>query len=339
MSKSLGNVINPQDITRGGFDTNKDPPYGVDVLRWWVASHGLQHSTTTISKRLLDECAENIKRLRNTLKFLVGSIADFPPESVVEPPVPSTLDNYFLLQLLDFQAKVDQSYESFQLNRVCSSINNFVANDLSSFYCHITKDRLYCDGSRSERRKSTQYAMFHALNILTKSFAPIMPILAEELYSYHPHKTDESKPYFFEFDRIPPLQLKLDSREISQLKSCFVLALDLKKEVAAEIPVNLKSTEVGVVIRADSSSYELLRMLQIEDVSFYSDLVAILQVSHVRLEKDESACRYSVDVRVADYELCARCRKCCVPRASDSDVCSRCDDVLDLCPTLDVSSV
>lgn len=73
---------------------------------WWVASHGLQHTTIPASKTLLDDCSENIKRLRNILKFLVGSINDFPESLVYDPPHLPAMDKYFLSLLLDFEDKV-----------------------------------------------------------------------------------------------------------------------------------------------------------------------------------------------------------------------------------------
>ncbi|KAF6212622.1 hypothetical protein GE061_013148 [Apolygus lucorum] len=334
MSKSVGNVVDPQVITHGGSNLKQDGAYGVDVLRWWVASHGLQHTTISISGRLLEECAENIKRLRNSLKFLVGSIDDFPESLVFDPPPLSAMDRYFLLLLQEFESRITDFYESYQYNKVCSTINNFVSNDLSSFYCHVTKDKLYCDGARSNRRKAVQYVMYHALNTLTKAFGPIMPILAEEVYSYHPHKTDESSPYFFEFDKLQAIHLDADNVEKDELKLCFQLVKNVKEKLFKEIPINLKSSEVKCTLTVDSSTHKLLKLLQEDDESVNSDLTAFLQVSTVILKVDEDIEGFSVDARASDYFLCDRCRRYCV-EDSNIEICGRCEDVLEVLPTVD----
>uniref|UniRef100_A0A146L1W0 Isoleucyl-tRNA synthetase n=1 Tax=Lygus hesperus TaxID=30085 RepID=A0A146L1W0_LYGHE len=338
MSKSLGNVVDPQFITRGGPNLKQDTAYGVDVLRWWVASHGLQHTTISISNRLLEECADNIKRLRNSLKFLMGSIDDFPEYLVLDPPPLSTTDKYFLLLLQEFESRINDFYRGYQYNRVCTAINNFVSNDLSSFYCHVTKDKLYCDGSKSNKRKAVQYVMYHALNTLTKAFGPIMPILAEELYSYHPHRTDDSSPYFFEFDKLQPIHLDIDNVEKTELKSCFQLVKAIKENIFKEMPINLKSSELKCILTVDSPTYDSLKLLQEDGESVNSDLTAILQVSTVILNKDEGIRGYSIEARATDHSVCDRCRRFCVEDSND-EICDRCKDVLEVLPTVNVSSI
>lgn len=176
MSKSLGNVINPEEII------NK---YGVDSLRWWVASHATQHSSIPASKTLLEDAASNLSKIRSSFKYLKGSMSK--TEDSIQIDSATHLDKYLLHRLSEFKNNTDLNYEKIMLNRNIALINNFVNTDLSSCYLHLIKDRLYC-GSECEF-KHLQKILRECYLVLSESVWPIIPFMVEESWS---HLNDQS---------------------------------------------------------------------------------------------------------------------------------------------------
>lgn len=176
MSKSLGNVIHPKDMI---------VKYGTDTLRWWTAAHSTQHASIVVSDSLLAQSAETIQRIRKVLRYLVGCLEtdrkvhdlNFDTQNLF------LLDKMFLNSLVEFNDEVTEAYNSYQYNRVTSTILNFVANELSAMYLHTVKDRFYC-GTKNER-DDVQKVLRSALYVLNKTLWPITPYVVEECWSYH----------------------------------------------------------------------------------------------------------------------------------------------------------
>nr|CAD7577373.1 unnamed protein product [Timema californicum] len=192
MSKSVGNVVDPVDIVQGGKNPHKQPALGIDTLRWWVSSHATQHATVPVSQSTLQDSTDAVHKLRLVLKFLLGALHDYPPLTTREPESGDSfalLDQYMLHLLWELNQQVVEMYENYQYNKVCATLVNFVTNHVSAFYCHIIKDRLYCEHESDPRRRDCQTVLFYILETLTGAFAPVLPHLAEEIYLYHPHYT------------------------------------------------------------------------------------------------------------------------------------------------------
>ena len=168
MSKSLGNVIAPSQITKSK---------GVDVLRFWVAAHGNSSSSIQVSENLMSNCKQEFERFRNVLKFMLGNLSNFekPEENLKK------VDLFTLHLLAKYFEQIVENYENFSYNKVILNTLNFVANDLSGFYLSLIKDRLYCEAENSKNRKSALTTLFWITQILTKSLGPILPVLAEEI--------------------------------------------------------------------------------------------------------------------------------------------------------------
>ncbi|MBN3305724.1 SYIM protein, partial [Amia calva] len=195
MSKSLGNVVDPDTIINGGADPSVSPPYGADVLRWWVAESNV-FSEVQIGPSALNSARDNIAKLRNTLRFLLGNLHGFEPQShTVEPKDMHYIDQYLLHLLRDFSLKVTDAYSEFDFGQVIRLLQGFISRDLSSFYFSIVKDRLYCDTEGSLGRRSCQTVLEEVLDAVTRSIAPILPHLAEEVYLHSPGHT-EGEPLF-----------------------------------------------------------------------------------------------------------------------------------------------
>eukprot|EP00878_Enallax_costatus_P016521 GHUV01017333.1.p1 GENE.GHUV01017333.1~~GHUV01017333.1.p1 ORF type:complete len:536 (+),score=175.29 GHUV01017333.1:637-2244(+) len=192
MSKSLGNVVDPRVVITGGKDERKDPPYGADVLRLWVAS--VDYSTDVmIGSGILKQVAEAYRKLRGTLRFLLGNLADFNPASDAVPyeQLPA-VDKWLLAKHAQVMAEVQEAYETYQFRRVFQSCVNFVSGELSSFYLDTAKDRMYIQDRNSHSRRSCQTVQAAVLQGLLSSLAPLVPHMAEDAWLNHPQHSSSS---------------------------------------------------------------------------------------------------------------------------------------------------
>jgi len=185
MSKSVGNVIMPQDIL---------PKYGADILRLWVSSIDYT-GDVPISEEILKGLSDAYRKLRNTFRFLLGNLYDFIPSKHSLPYKKLTeLDRWMFGKVYKLFNKITDAYNQYQFYNVYHTIYNFCVVDLSAVYLDILKDRLYTFYADSLDRRSAQTVMFHTLNILLRIIAPILPFTSEEIWQYVPSemKTEES---------------------------------------------------------------------------------------------------------------------------------------------------
>jgi isoleucyl-tRNA synthetase len=189
MSKSLGNVVDPDFIINGGSNKKTDPAYGADTLRMWVAGVDYTHDIC-IGSNIVKSVSDNYRKLRNTLRYLIGSLHEFNPEASGVPveQLPS-LDRYMLGTLSRTFQEVDASYSSYQFYRTNQLISHLSGRHLSSFYLDISKDRLYISGHDDFRRRSCQTVLSHILEQLTLMLAPILPHMAEDVWQNYPYPT------------------------------------------------------------------------------------------------------------------------------------------------------
>lgn len=170
MSKSIGNVVNPDEIVQ---------KYGSDVLRLWVASSNYKQDVN-IGPEIIKQIAENKRKIRNTLRFILGNLNGFDAEMKAEF---RWIDRLMLAKLEIFQDACREAFESYDFSTVTQSLNRFCAHDLSAFYFEILKDRLYTEPLDSPLRQGAQAVLNRILTVLLDTITPIMPILAEEIRS------------------------------------------------------------------------------------------------------------------------------------------------------------
>ena len=184
MSKSKGNVISPQQIIVGGGRPFV-PTLGTDGLRLWIASSSYTQDVNAgseIMKRILD----NVKKLRVTLKYLLGNVSDFEPSCRVPYENLFPLDKLVLSQLFRLQESCIKHYDGFNFPRVVKEINTHMSVNLSSQYFDISKDALYTESSNSLKRRSIQTVLFTVLNTYVGLLAPVQPLLAQEAWESYP---------------------------------------------------------------------------------------------------------------------------------------------------------
>jgi isoleucyl-tRNA synthetase len=182
MSKSLGNVVDPRVVIEGGKDQKKDPPFGADVLRLWVASSDYS-SDVMVGPGILKQTAEGYRKVRGTLRFLLGNLDDFDP-SAHEVPYASlpAIDQYVLFKLGTVIQEASSAFEAYQFSRIFQVLQRFVVADLSNFYLDVAKDRLYIRSGDDSTRRSCQTVLHAVLRGLLSICAPLAPHLAEDAW-------------------------------------------------------------------------------------------------------------------------------------------------------------
>ena len=171
MSKSLGNVISPDDVMK---------KYGADILRLWVASSNYADDVR-LSPEILERLSDAYRKIRNTLKYLLGNTHDFDPKKdAVEAGHMLEIDRWMLSRLAGVICEADKNYSSYSFYRVFRSVYNFCTYEISSLYLDILKDRLYTFDENSKCRRSCQTVMYEILTALLGILAPILSFTAEE---------------------------------------------------------------------------------------------------------------------------------------------------------------
>lgn len=172
MSKSLGNVIAPQEIIKN---------YGAEILRIWVSAEDYRDDIR-ISKEILNRLTDAYRKIRNTCRFLLGNISDF--DNADRSSDLQELDRWAMARLQDLVRRVSRAYEEFDFHEAFHSIHNFCVVDMSSIYLDILKDRLYTAKKDSVERRASQWVLSEVLSVLTRLMAPILSFTAEEVWGY-----------------------------------------------------------------------------------------------------------------------------------------------------------
>ncbi|UKO95850.1 isoleucine--tRNA ligase [Nostoc sp. UHCC 0870] len=189
MSKSVGNVVDPQVMMLGGKNQKQEPPYGADVLRLWVSSVDYT-ADVRLGGNIIKQLNDVRGKIRNTARFLLGSLHDFDPEKDAVPfeELPQ-LDKYMLHRIGEVFQEVTEAFESFQFFRFFQTVQNFCVVDLSNFYLDVAKDRLYISATDAFRRRSCQTVIHIALENLARAIAPVLCHTAEDIWQFLPYKT------------------------------------------------------------------------------------------------------------------------------------------------------
>ncbi len=180
MSKSLGNVIAPEQIIK---------QYGADILRLWVSSSDFK-SDVRVSPEILKQLSEVYRKIRNTIRYILGNCHDFDPKRDAVPYGDmDELDRFALHRLQMLTERVSRAYEEFEYHIVFHAIHNFCVVEMSSFYLDVLKDRLYISPAASKLRRSAQTAMYEILGTLVRLIAPVLTFTADEVWWYLPAET------------------------------------------------------------------------------------------------------------------------------------------------------
>ncbi len=308
MSKSLGNVVTPQEII---------DKYGADILRMWVASTDYRNDVK-LSMKMMNQYVESYRKIRNTLRFILGNIADFDHEKdSVEYANLLEIDRWMLSRFKTITDQITKFYDSYEFYKMYYVLNTFITTELSSNYLDILKDRLYTEGPTSLKRRSAQTVMFIIIDTLSKMLAPILSFTMEEVYSYLYNSGS------VHLQDWPKLDETFKDEELERVwKTIF----DLKNEVNLQLE---KARKLGIIghpldahVKIYSDNNDVLKIIEAhKDVLSDVFIVSKVEVTPNDGEGELS----SVTVQKVTGKKCPRCWKY---HDGEDELCDRCKNVI-----------
>ncbi|OIO35683.1 MAG: isoleucine--tRNA ligase [Candidatus Omnitrophica bacterium CG1_02_44_16] len=296
MSKSLGNVIAPQEIIKD---------YGADILRLWVLSSDYNEDVR-ISKEILAFTADAYRKIRNTARFLLGNLCEFDPaaDGVRREEMPE-IDRWAMFRLSKLIEDVTQGYETYKFYHVFQRLFTFCNEEMSSLYLDILKDRLYTAGKRSILRRSAQTCLYEIVSALAKLLAPVCPFTADEIYKFMAKGKDDPCESVI-LSSWPKMRRDLevsgsDVSDIGQVLSLRPLILKALEEKRAKGEIGSSLEAKAILGIKDEAIYKIF-------LRFASELPFIFIVSQaevVKIERSQEA--VEVAVLAADGKKCSRC--------------------------------
>ena len=316
-SKSLGNGVDPVDIAKR---------LGGEVVRLWVASVDFREDVAA-SENLMQRVSDNYRKLRNTLRFLLGNLHDFTPatDAVNDFAKLEPLDQYILARLAGLDARIRAAYDAFEFHRAYHALNEFVNTDLSALYLDVLKDRLYTFAPNHPARRSAQTALWRIAEALTRLIAPILSFTADETWALLPKvEGRESSVHLALFpdmkDIIPGNVKQLETRW-EQLLLARVEVMRLLEGARQNKAIG-KSLDAKVTLTSSTDLFEEYKL----------SLPELFNVSQVELVSQPMPPGHTrTDVLVAGGLKCERCWRYVPDVGIDEKyptVCLRCAEAL-----------
>lgn len=315
MSKSRGNVVDPQDVVK---------KFGADVLRLWCASVDYERDVS-ISPKMLEQVAQNYRKLRNTCRFLLSNLYDFNPEAdAVAFSSLRAIDAYAVSQAHAINEQVQEQYNRSAFAQAVQMLTRYCTVDLSAQYLDISKDRLYVERANSHARRSAQTAQYHILQILNRLLAPLLVYTADDVYASAPFEQEDASVHLTRF--IPHAKINAGSsqmwEQLHAMREAILRAIEAQREVGA-----IKhSLEAAVTCGVPSGSEwevacnELRGMLGSQTLeSFFTEWCI---VSSFAITQDDQ-----VTVVPSEGQKCPRCWHWCQTQHEDG-LCHRCQEIL-----------
>ena len=320
MSKSLGNVISPNDVIKR---------MGAEIIRLWVAQDDTT-SDVAVSMGILQQSAESYRKIRNTFRYMLANTSDFDPkENRVSYDDLRSVDQYMEVKLNDLVKDCLAAYDKFDFTTVFKKVFNFISNDLSAFYLDFAKDVLYIEDQDSHARRSMQTVIYDAAVKLDKILTPILPHTMEEIWGFLKEPED-----YVQLANMPKVEGYANHDELLENWGKFMnLRDDVLKalEDARNKKLIGKSFEAAVTIYPDKETKAMLDDLD-------ADFRQILIVSKLTIadgeapEDAEKLNNASIVVEHAEGEVCPRCRMIRTDIGEDPKLpklCGRCAKIVE----------
>jgi len=319
MSKSLGNVIAPQEVINS---------LGADVLRLWVAATDYK-SEMSLSQEILQRTSESYRRIRNTARYLLGNLNGFESTQALAYEELLSIDQWAVRLTASMQADIETAYENYQFHHIYQRLHQFCVVDMGGFYLDIIKDRLYTMGASSKARLSAQTAMQHILESLVRSLMPILSFTAEEIWGHMEGEREAS--VLFSTAYQPLADLPKDSQSDADWQHMIAI----RDEVAKKIEALRADGKIGSSLDADVQLYAAGETYQKLE-SLGNELRFVLITSEVGLSSLEQASSDAVNCDMSELKIlvsASKDKKCvrCWHRRSDvgtiaahPELCGRC---------------
>jgi len=319
MSKSLGNTIVPEQVVK---------QYGADILRLWVAQSDYS-ADQRIGPEILKGVADSYRRLRNTMRFMLGSLHDFTEADRIDPADMTELEQWVLHRLAELDTRVRDGYTAYDFQGVFQAIFTFATVDLSAFYFDVRKDVLYCDGDTVERRaaRTVLDILFHRL---TTWLAPVLVFTMEEVWLER-FGGEDSSVHLIDIPETPAEWLNPELAEkwamIRRVRRVVTAALEVQR---TEKVIGASLEAAPVLYLADQAVKDVLEQMPFADICITSDLTLSTDAAPSDAFTMAEVEGIAVSFVKAEGEKCGRCWKILpdVGTHSHAGVCGRCDDAL-----------
>ena len=301
MSKSLGNVVLPQEVIK---------VYGTDVLRLWAASIDYRNDVK-IGDTIIKQLVEIFKKTRNTARFLLGNLYDFDPKTdYVKYEDLKEIDKFALHKLNTLIANVTEAFDEYEFYRYFQYLQNFAAVDLSSFYLDIVKDRLYTSGKKSLSRRACQTVLYEIAQALTRILVPVMPHQAEDIWMNTPEAQKDGLESILLSDW-PKVKAEWNNEALEEE---FTQILKVREIVTKAIEPLRADKKIGssleTAVYIISSNSELLKKYEKELCNiFITSQAFVVSEKPSEIMNEYTEDEYSVYVTKALGEKCERCWK------------------------------
>lgn len=312
MSKSLGNVIDPLKVIKNS---------GAEILRLWV-SYVDYGQDVNISEEIFTRVTESYRRIRNTMRFMLGNLDGYQHEKKDFSDL-NSLDQWALTKLNQLVKDVTAAYESYNYYKAYHALNIFFTVDLSSRYLDILKDRLYVESKNSDLRTSSQYVLYEILGTTSVLMAPILSFLSEEVYGYLPPSKLNKKLESVFLEDFPKENAEFENADLAKEYEKLFELRSLASKSLEELRASKKikgSLEAKVVIPSSLLEKPLWE-------KYETQLAELFIVSKVEYSESSK----NLDVDLASGEKCPRCWHIedLKEHSCGEKVCGRCSNVLD----------
>ena len=320
MSKSLGNTIVPAEVVG---------QYGADILRLWVAQVDYT-ADSRIGPEILKGTADGYRRLRNTLRFMLGALAGFDEAERVAPAEMPELERWILHRLAQLDHAVRRGYDAYDFQGVFQTLFQFCTVDLSAFYFDIRKDSLYCDAPGDPRRRAARTVLDILFHRLVTWLAPILPFTTEDVWLSRFPSYDDSV-HLHDFPLTPadwlnePLAVKWD--HVRRARRVVTAALEIKR---ADKTIGASLEAAPVVHVEEPEMLAALKSVAFADICITSDLSLTADPAPNEAFRMAEAPGIGVVFEPAEGGKCQRCWRILPDIGSHrhAGVCARCDEVL-----------
>ncbi|ANT61866.1 isoleucine--tRNA ligase [Salipiger sp. CCB-MM3] len=319
MSKSLGNTIVPEEVIK---------QYGADILRLWVAQTDYT-ADQRIGPEILKGVADSYRRLRNTMRFMLGALGHFEESDRVDAADMPELERWVLHRLAELDEVVREGYRAYDFQHVFQQVFTFCTVDLSAFYFDIRKDALYCDGDTA-RRKAARTVMDLLFHRLTTWLAPVLPFTMEDVWLDR-FPGEQSSVHLQDFPATPA-----DWRDAALAEKWGKVRL-ARRAVTAALELQRTEKVIGASLEAapvvhveDADMLEALKSVAFEDICITSNVALTADPAPAEAFRMADVPNVGVVFEKAEGEKCQRCWKILpdVGTHSHSSTCARCDEAL-----------
>lgn len=311
MSKSLGNVLEPQKLLN---------TQGADILRLWTASIDYQKDVS-ISPEILTRIADAYRRIRNTLRYLLSNLDDFDINiHAIEFDNMVKIDQFIVHKTSELQSAILVDFAEYQFHHIYQKLHNFCTKDLGGFYLDIIKDRQYTMPTASAARRSCQTAIYHISQSLVRLIAPILSFTAEEMWGYLANYQESVflSQWYNELE-----EMKITNEQVNFWEEIIVIRDEVNRvlEQARNEGIIRSPLEAEVTLFCNQTIWDLLQDIQ-------KELHFIVITSKVQLQLNtELTTKFMAKVSASAYAKCARCWHRCVNVGTNVEhltICGRC---------------